>query len=304
MADQTAFSACNFVSSGDNLGSTSPVSWTVPADAADGAVYYFGCEVSSHCNMGQKLALTVATAAVDLPSVSLTTGNTCPGTQISISSWEHCRASLAALSPVVSGDSFNDVEDDADWPQGCYYCDGVSGCTDGVWFNAHSVGSSNDDAQIVCADPGFFADLSSTLLFVGDSDIDYWSDSVTAFPPLLTPTPSDTFNVGYGGYTCADVLTEADDFIAKFTPKNVVLVCGENDLPSASAAKTFARYQNVVNKYLASGARVVSISTKPEPGTTELHDKYEQVRRRHAHTLFTTPDDPPSLPCGVTFIFS
>jgi len=67
--------------------------------------------------------------------------------------------------------------------------------------------------------------------------------------------------------------------IAALNPENVVLVCGENDLSDDDVETTFERYQNVVNKYLQSSVRVVSISTKPEPGTMELHEEYEEVRR-------------------------
>jgi hypothetical protein len=56
--------------------------------------------------------------------------------------------------------------------------------------------------------------------------------------------------VGYGGYTCRDVLDEADDFIAAFAPSTVVLVWGENDIASGrSVNNTLALFNQVVDKY-------------------------------------------------------
>jgi lysophospholipase L1-like esterase len=89
-------------------------------------------------------------------------------------------------------------------------------------------------------------------------------------------TPS--YNVGYGGYTCENVLAEASTMSSAFAPSTVVLVCGENDFgsDSRSTADTFALFTQIVDAYLAGGARVVYIGTKPEPGTTELHAQYKE----------------------------
>ena len=86
-----------------------------------------------------------------------------------------------------------------------------------------------------------------------------------------------TYNIGVGGYTCNNVFEESSLFIDTFNPEQIVLVCGENDLFEYSVEETFENYQNVVLAYINSGAKVVSISTKPEPSTTSLHSKYRTL---------------------------
>ena len=224
-------------------------------------------------------------------SISLNVGNTCSTSGFThISSWEFCRAAMSLysvgkeLNEIIDGYDYNGRESDENWPKGCYYCDNVDYCYDGVWFNDASVGSSNGDAQLFCGNEYFepmIASSQTTLLFVGDSDVDFWKNVERTFG---TQFPNDSshgtaaYNVGYGGYTCKDVKNESSDFISAFEPSKVVLVCGENDLAEGSTpAVTFARYQTAVTSYMHSGATVYSFSTKPEPATIGLHNKYKQL---------------------------
>ena len=229
-------------------------------------------------------------------SVSLEVGNSCTTSGFThITSWEACRAALSVYSvgkesnETIDGSDYNGFEPqgpDENWPKGCYYCDDFGSCTDGVWFNDASVGSSNGGAQVFCANESFelmIASSQTTLLFVGDSDVDFWEEVESTFG---TQFPNDSsggtaaYNVGVGGYTCKDVKNESSDFISAFEPSKVVLVCGENDLSDGKTpAVAFARYQTAVMPYVDSGATVYSFSTKPEPDTKELHDKYKKLDR-------------------------
>merc|ERR550525_1333316 len=66
-------------------------------------------------------------------------------------------------------------------------------------------------------------------------------------------------------------------FIEAFEPSMVVLVCGENDIANGyDVSSTFDVFSTVVDQYIAGGARVLYIGTKPEPGTTGYHTKYQQ----------------------------
>jgi plastocyanin len=71
MPDETDFNNCDFGSS-TNLGSTSGVS----VDPADGSTKYYGCEVGSHCIMGQKIAITWEAASTAAPVVAPTAAPT------------------------------------------------------------------------------------------------------------------------------------------------------------------------------------------------------------------------------------
>eukprot|EP00966_Prymnesium_polylepis_P203412 4712674-Prymnesium_polylepis.1 len=113
--------------------------------------------------------------------------------------------------------------------------------------------------------------IPGKTLFIGDSDIDYWS-SPSPFP--------GSYNVGNAGDTCTNVLSEVDVMLATFSPANVVLVCGENDLDEGrSPTQTFNTFTQIVTKVVAV-ARVLYIGTKPEPATTSLHSSYRQCNQK------------------------
>jgi len=106
------------------------------------------------------------------------------------------------------------------------------------------------------------------VLFVGDSDIDYW-DSAVAFP--------GSFNVGIGGYTTADVINEVDQWVADLDPKWAVLVCGENDIDGTRSNTNAAleRFTKIVGKLIDDGARVIYLGTKPEPKSKDVYKEYK-----------------------------
>ena len=165
-------------------------------------------------------------------------------------------------------EEYNGDENESDWPAGCYQCKGVSGCTKGSWFNAHTTGTPHSQTRLYCGQ-GFEPIVSGCVLFDGDSDVDYWPGSTTDVAP-------GAYNIGVGGATCKNVRNGATQAAAAFGPSWVVLVCGENDLWGKSVAVTFGRFKDVVAKYTGAGARVLYVGTKPEPGTTSLHDEYRE----------------------------
>jgi lysophospholipase L1-like esterase len=118
-------------------------------------------------------------------------------------------------------------------------------------------------------------------VFQGDSDIDYWLQSGDIVP--------DSLNVGVGGDTCADVLFSIDSLLEELEPSWVVIVCGENDIAyGASASEAFDNFKAIVLKTTATGAQMLYLGTKPEPGTTELHGAYQVydgLIKNHAMTL-------------------
>jgi len=135
------------------------------------------------------------------------------------------------------------------------------------------------------------ATTAITTLFAGDSDIDYWQTDAV-FP--------DSVNEGVGGSTCRGVSNRIDAQLADYEPEWVVLVCGENDLIGGGVTNTFNTFMEVVDKIVATGARVVYMGTKPEPSTTFFHSKYRQYDAKIRDKVIemdssNAPDQPPPL---------
>eukprot|EP00520_Triparma_pacifica_P004399 CAMPEP_0118641900 /NCGR_PEP_ID=MMETSP0785-20121206/5554_1 /TAXON_ID=91992 /ORGANISM="Bolidomonas pacifica, Strain CCMP 1866" /LENGTH=285 /DNA_ID=CAMNT_0006533427 /DNA_START=24 /DNA_END=878 /DNA_ORIENTATION=+ len=197
-----------------------------------------------------------------------------------------CRAGLRLVGHY--GDSYQGQENDADWPSGCYYCDDVDWCSDGAWLNVATTGSSNGGAKPYCS-LDFKPLAVGETLYVGDSDIDYWDESLD----LITPS----YNVGFGGYTCKDVRNEMSQISSALNPSTVVLVCGENDIGYGhSVTKTLTFFNEVVDHYIAGGSRVIYIGTKPEPATTDIHDKYNEYDTAIAARAATLASSANNLP--------
>ena len=187
------------------------------------------------------------------------------------------------------GHDYEGAASEADWPKGCYYCKNTADCGDGVWFNSHGSGNTVAGTRRFCQknyDP-----KAVEILFVGDSDIDYW-DSAVGFP--------GSFNVGIGGYDTADVVKEVDQWVADLDPKWVVIVCGENDIGGKRTATSNAltRFKTIVGKFINDGARVIYLGTKPEPGSKNLYKEYEyydEELRKFATEQAKGKDSPPSF---------
>jgi len=75
-------------------------------------------------------------------------GNVCPAGYTKLATAQGCQDAMGQLS--LSNSYFQGTETDSNWPRGCYYCNDVAGCTDGVWFNSHSVGNANGGAMPIC----------------------------------------------------------------------------------------------------------------------------------------------------------
>ena len=174
---------------------------------------------------------------------------------------------LAALEIAGrDGDSFWGSEDaSSDWPAGCYFCPPNHGeCGAGTWYNPDQTGSVNGNAKVWC-EKGLTPVVTGKLLLIGDSDVDLWPSTHSIFP--------GSYDVGYAGYTCANLLGHGDTYydlqaaLLKFQPSKVFLICGENDIDGGgkSAEVTFARLKKVVAMITATGARVYMMGTKPEP---------------------------------------
>merc|ERR1712183_349422 len=108
------------------------------------------------------------------------------------------------------------------------------------------------------------------IIFMGDSDVDYWYESRETLP--------GSFNYGVGGHTCNQVYNDFMSLVQSV--QNIqwmVLVCGENDLASGvSVNNVFKRFKKIYNAAIARNIKIIMIGTKPEPDTKNLHKKYRK----------------------------
>jgi hypothetical protein len=219
--------------------------------------------------------------------------NSCPESFSKITSWPLCLASLHILGPgnpdtdanAIASYEFDSVENESDWPSGCYRT------SYGVWFNEHPTGSTNPEAAPICAQDMEPVVVTGGVLWIGDSDTDYWEHTGSIAP--------GSYNVAVGGYTCEDVLNDLDTMMEIFAPSTIIMTCGENDLPDATVDETFSRFSTIVDKVVAiGGSTLIAFGTKDEPATSELWQKYADYDSRImalAESLSTNIASEPSL---------
>jgi len=204
-------------------------------------------------------------------------------------------ACLAAMHAIgQNGQTYDDTENEGDFPKGCYKF--LNEGDTYTYLNLHPTGSAQSESQLYCQE-GLEPIPPGGTLFVGDSDIDYWSTSGETVP--------GSFNIGIGGDTCVGILDYIDDVMEEMEPRQVVLVCGENDLEEGySVQATFENFKSIADKIIAAGSKLLFLGTKPEPDTSSLHRKYVQYDNRiaaYARTLAVDADgngEPPP----ITFI--
>jgi len=240
------------------------------------------------CNCGGGSTGTGSrTLAVNGASVFLSEAEDCPAGFEPITSITACRAAMDMVS--IVGGNYKKTETDSDWPKGCYHCpsDAPAGCDQGVYFNKHASGTTVKKTRRFCHKNYDAKDVD--ILFVGDSDIDYWDSSVV-FPGSM--------NVGIGGYETKHVFKEKGDWVEGSKPKWVVLVIGENDIDGSHPPTVAAldRFYKIANTFINNGARVIYLGTKVEPDNTDYYTEYmfyDEEIRKFATAQSKGKDEPP-----------
>ena len=83
----------------------------------------------------------------------------------------------SAFKDGLDGENFQDDEDSADFPKGCYSCSKYTDtCMKGFWFNEHIEGTGESSARLFCAKPNVVNELNKDNFTYGDQVI---------FPKLL-----------------------------------------------------------------------------------------------------------------------
>ena len=118
-----------------------------------------------------------------------------------------------------------------------------------------------------------------SILFVGSSSFTNWKDIQDYFPtyPII--------NRGFGGSTLPDVIRYADETIVKYSPKQIYIYCGENDIaadPSISVDTILNRFKivyTIIRKKLKKNTPIVYVSMKPSLARWNYESKIVEANR-------------------------
>nr|WP_214448610.1 GDSL-type esterase/lipase family protein [Flavihumibacter rivuli] len=138
-------------------------------------------------------------------------------------------------------------------------------------------------------EPPFFRDIqafkrqdsiapppANQILFIGSSSFTYWKDVQDYFPKHRI------INRGFGGSSLPDLIRYANEIIFPYSPRQIVIYCGENDLAASdtvSAATVIERFQtlySIIRSRLPL-AEVTFVSLKPSPSRQHLFPKMMEV---------------------------
>jgi lysophospholipase L1-like esterase len=112
----------------------------------------------------------------------------------------------------------------------------------------------------------------NAILFTGSSSFTMWDDVQKYFPNQTI------INRAFGGSSLTDLIRYEQEVIFSYTPKQVVVYCGENDFAAAdsiTAAMVFDRFVTLftdIRKRLPA-ASIVYVSIKPSPSRRHLQSK-------------------------------
>lgn len=145
-------------------------------------------------------------------------------------------------------------------------------------------------AQTTC--PPFWSDIQklkkadsaqavpkNAILFIGSSSFTRWNDVQAAFPnhPII--------NRGFGGSRLTDVIRYAYDVIVPYTPKQVIVYCGENDLADSdtvNASDVVTRFKTLfgIIRQNLPNTSIYFVSIKPSPSRKQLLPQFREVNRQ------------------------
>lgn len=127
------------------------------------------------------------------------------------------------------------------------------------------------------------------ILFVGSSSIRMWKSLQQDMHPL------SVINRGFGGATMIELDYYAERIIYKYSPKAIVVYCGENDL-----AVNFSRVEDVLNEFVALNdkrriflpeTKVFFVSIKPSPSREFYREKFTLANQMMKNYIDKNPDE-------------
>jgi lysophospholipase L1-like esterase len=116
--------------------------------------------------------------------------------------------------------------------------------------------------------------VKNGILFTGSSSIRGWKSLAEDFPgkPVL--------NRGFGGSEIEDITQNFDRLITPYTPRQIVIYSGDNDINSGKSPEQVARdFQELFARIRAElpKTHVVFISIKPSPARWEKREEMAQA---------------------------
>lgn len=127
------------------------------------------------------------------------------------------------------------------------------------------------------------------IVFLGSSSIRKWTDAETTFKEY------GVINRGFGGSTLAQAIDYVGDLVTPYTPRQVVIYSGENDIATGtvSATETLNRLKRLVEKIRADlpYVPIVFLSIKQSPSRaqyTSIVLKANQLIKQYLSTVTHT----------------
>lgn len=124
------------------------------------------------------------------------------------------------------------------------------------------------------------------ILFIGSSSFTFWTEVQKDFPgyPIV--------NRGFGGSSLTDLIHFAPQVIFAYTPRQIVIYCGENDLaatPPADPTEVLRRFKLLFRMIRDRWPDIplVYISIKPSPARWQLEPQFVEANRRISRYLRT-----------------
>lgn len=117
---------------------------------------------------------------------------------------------------------------------------------------------------------------SRVILFTGSSSIKLWNDAWKYFPGRTI------INTGFGGSHMSDLLFFLDELVFRYSPDQVIIYEGDNDLASGKEPATIMKDAERIVAQLQDrlpGIKIALISAKPSLARWELKENYKQLNR-------------------------
>jgi lysophospholipase L1-like esterase len=113
----------------------------------------------------------------------------------------------------------------------------------------------------------------NSILFAGSSSFTLWQDVQDYFPGYTV------INRGFGGATLLDQIHWAEEVIFPYSPRQIVIYCGENDLAysdtvtSEMVTERFKAFITYIRSKLPD-VKITYISMKPSPSRWHLSERF------------------------------